>query len=139
MDPSFFLRPLLTGLSVGVFCLTYCFPFMAPFLGAEERSLGKNFRVLLEFLLGRFAGYLGFGILAGYFGERFDSRWLRIATDLSFVFLAMILFLYLTGLIRKNDLFCQVAGPLRSKSPLFMGFFRLLLLTFCGFTMVQTS
>ncbi len=121
MNAAMIFQPLLAGLSVGAFCLTYCFPFMGAFFGAEPRGLKKDFRVLLEFLLGRLAGYLCFGLLVGYLGERFDPRWLRLATNISFVVLSLALFLYLLGLVREIPL-CKTPRWLEGKHPALMGF-----------------
>ncbi len=122
MNWELVIQPLLAGLSVGAFCLTYCFPFMGVFFGAEERSPGKNFLILLEFLAGRLAGYLCFGLLVGYLGEKFDPWWLRRATDISFIALSVALFLYLLGLVRDKS-FCKTPPWLKNRSPAIMGFF----------------
>lgn len=122
MNTPMILQPLLAGLSVGAFCLTYCFPFMGVVFGAEERSPKQNFLVLLEFLSGRLAGYLCFGLLAGYLGEKFDPQWLRRATDISFIVLSLALLFYLFGLVREKNL-CSTPKFLRGRSPALMGFF----------------
>jgi sulfite exporter TauE/SafE len=116
------IQPLLAGLSVGAFCLTYCFPFMGVFFGAEERSPKKNSLILLEFLAGRLVGYLCFGLLVGYLGEKFDPRWLRRATDISFIVLSLVLFFYLLGLVSEKNL-CPTPKSLKTRSPWVMGFF----------------
>lgn len=121
MNWELVLQPLLTGLSVGAFCLTYCFPFMGVFFGAEERNLKKNIFVLLEFLAGRLAGYLCFGLLVGYLGEKFDPRWLRLATDISFIVLSIVLLFYLLGLTREKS-FCATPKFLKARGPALMGF-----------------
>jgi len=122
MNWELVIQPLLAGLSVGAFCLTYCFPFMATFFGAEERGLKKNFLVLLEFLAGRLAGYLCFGLFVGYLGEKFDPRWLRHATDISFIVLSLVLLFYLLGLVHEKK-FCLTPKLLKGRSPALMGFF----------------
>ncbi|HPS36666.1 MAG TPA: sulfite exporter TauE/SafE family protein [Candidatus Omnitrophota bacterium] len=116
-------QPLLAGFSVGAFCLTYCFPFMGAFLAAENRSSGRNLRIVLEFLGGRLAGYLIFGMAAGYLGERLNSRWLGFATDISFIVLSVLLCLYLLGILKEKNGMCGTALFFRGKSPLVMGFF----------------
>ncbi len=121
MNTAMIVQPLLAGLSVGAFCLTYCFPFMGAFFTAETRDLNKNFRVLWKFLAGRLAGYLCFGLLAGFLGEKFDPRWLRIATDLSFIVLSLLLFFYLLGLVRETG-FCKTPPWLQGRHPALMGF-----------------
>lgn len=122
MDLEIFLHPLLAGLSVGAFCLTYCFPFLGTFLGAETRGLKRDLYALLEFLAGRFAGYITFGFLVGYLGERFDPAWLRLATNISFIVLSAVLFLYLLGLVREK-VFCRIPRIFRDRSPALLGFF----------------
>ncbi|MFA7255727.1 MAG: sulfite exporter TauE/SafE family protein [Candidatus Omnitrophota bacterium] len=122
MNWELILQPILTGLSVGAFCLSYCFPFMGVVFGAEERSPKKNLLVLLEFLAGRLAGYLCFGLLVGYLGEKFDPRWLHLATDISFIVLSLVLFLYLLGLVREKG-FCRIPLWMKDRSPALLGFF----------------
>lgn len=122
MNCELIIRPLLAGLSVGAFCLTYCFPFMGVFFGSTERGTKKNLFILLEFLAGRLAGYLCFGLTVGYLGEKFDPRWLRLATDISFIVLSLVLFLYLLGLVREKG-FCRTPQFLKTRSPAVMGFF----------------
>ena len=122
MESILITQPLLAGLSVGAFCLTYCFPFMGTFFGAEERGPKKNFLVFLEFLAGRLAGYLCFGLLVGYLGGKFDSQWLRHATDISFIMLSLVLLFYLFGLVREKG-FCCSPKFLKDRSPALMGFF----------------
>ena len=115
-------QPLLAGLSTGVFCLTSCFPFIGSYLGAEGRGLKKSIFILLEFLAGRLAGYLCFGLLVGYLGEKFDPQWLRLATDIAFIVLSLILLLYLFGLVREKN-FCCAPKILKNRGPALMGFF----------------
>ena len=33
------IQPFLLGLTVGIFCLTYCVPFIAPYIVAEQRKI----------------------------------------------------------------------------------------------------
>ena len=123
MNWELILQPLLAGLSVGAFCLTYCFPFMGAFLVAEERPFKKNLVVVLQFLLGRLIGYLIFGLVFGYLGEKMDYGWLKLATNLSFMILSVFLAFYLLGLVRETGIFCYGAPFLKKQGPLAMGFF----------------
>lgn len=122
MIPEMILQPLLTGLSVGVFCLTYCFPFMGSFLTAEDRPLRKNTLLVFQFLGGRLAGYVCIGLIAGYLGEKLNFGWLRLMTDISFILLSTLLFFYLIGLIREKSPFCAFSNRLKGKNPFAMGF-----------------
>ncbi|HOW58386.1 MAG TPA: sulfite exporter TauE/SafE family protein [Candidatus Omnitrophota bacterium] len=122
MTSEMIFQPLLAGLSVGAFCLTYCFPFMGSFLTVEDRPFKKNTLIVLQFLGGRLAGYLCIGILAGYSGEKLNSGLLRLMTDISFLLLSLILFLYLVGLVREKNPLCAGSARLKGKSPFTMGF-----------------
>lgn len=117
------LQPLLAGLSVGAFCLTSCFPFMGSFLASEERPFKKNAAELLKFLTGRLSGYCCLGLLAGFLGERFDSKILRLATNISFLFLSLLLLAYLMGLIRQEKSSCPSRNFMGRRGPFLMGFF----------------
>lgn len=123
MEDFSLLQPLLAGLSVGLFCLSYCFPFAGSLVAAEERPFKKNVSVVFQFLAGRLAGYLCFGIAAGYLGKHFESSWAPLATSFSFILLSAILFFYLIGLLKQNvfSSFCRRA--LGGKSPILLGFF----------------
>ena len=116
------VQPLLAGLSTGAFCLTSCFPFIGSYLGAEGRDFKKSILILLEFLAGRLAGYLCFGLLAGYLGEKFEPHWLRLATDIAFIVLSLVLLFYFLGLARGKN-FCYTPKILKDRSPALMGFF----------------
>jgi len=89
---------------------------MGSFLAAEDRPFRKNTGLVLKFLGGRLAGYLCFGIVLGYLGEKFDSRWLRLVTDISFIFLSILLLLYLTGLSTGVKVFMSLSFPRKRES-----------------------
>jgi len=54
------IQPFLLGLTVGIFCFTYCVPFIAPYIVAEQRKIKGNFKVILKFIFGRLGGYVLF-------------------------------------------------------------------------------
>jgi len=119
---SLLIDPFLAGLSTGVFCLATCVPFLAPFLAAEERGLGESSRIVLKFILGRLIGYVLFGLLFGYLGEHFQGRAANGVAGGALILLALVLALYLVGLVKPAAAFCS-APSYRSQSPLWMGFF----------------
>ena len=106
------VEPALVGLSVGAFCLSYCFPFLASFMASESRGVKKNFALILYFTFGRFLGYMVFGSLFGYLGEKFQFPSLTLLTDLSLILISIILILHCTGLLRQKENLCfiQKAG-----------------------------
>ena len=58
-----------------LFCTTYCLPFIAPYLVAEKRSgRGGGRADLPQFILGRLGGYVLFGAVFGWLGERLSGR-----------------------------------------------------------------
>jgi len=115
------IQPFLLGLSVGVFCFTYCVPFVAPFLIAEKRKLKNSFSFVLKFILGRFGGYVLFGAFFGYLGERINNYTINLILIIALIFLSLILIIYAFGLIKPKFSFCG-KKIIKNKSPLIMGF-----------------
>src|SRR5208283_1123806 len=106
MSVAFILQPVLVGLSLGAFCLSYCFPFLATFIASEPRGAKKNFTLILRFILGRLFGYILFGLVFGYLGEKLQSPFLTLITDLSLILISIVLILYLCGLLKGNPATC---------------------------------
>ncbi|MDE1920873.1 MAG: sulfite exporter TauE/SafE family protein [Candidatus Omnitrophica bacterium] len=103
MDTSFILQAALTGLSLGAFCLSYCFPFLATLIASTPRRPKENSKLIFQFIFGRFIGYLLFGFAFGYVGEKFRSPVLTIMTDFSMILISVILVLYLCGVIKQKE------------------------------------
>ncbi|MBF0511690.1 MAG: sulfite exporter TauE/SafE family protein [Candidatus Omnitrophica bacterium] len=117
---SFFIQPFLAGLSVGFFCLSYCFPFLASLMASEQRERSKNMKLFLNFMLGRFFGYLLFGFVISWAGERLQFPFLHMAANLALILISLVLLLYMTGLIKKDER-CLI-GRCPYKNTLVMGF-----------------
>ncbi len=120
MPLTYIIQAVFAGLSLGVFCLSYCFPFLATFMASQPRSLKDNSHLVLRFILGRLLGYLLFGSIFGYLGEKFQSRTLTIITDISLILISIILILYLSGLIKQKKI-CA-AQKFQNRNCLLMGF-----------------
>jgi len=106
MTIAFILQPVLTGLSLGAFCLSYCFPFLATFMASTPRNVKNNSLLILRFMFGRLLGYLIFGFIFGYLGEKLQSPFLTLMTDLSLILISMILILHLCGLLKEKKTGC---------------------------------
>ena len=119
-DSGMLFQPLLTGLSTGAFCVGYCYPFVAPYLIAEERSGAESLSLVLKFLAGRFLGYVLFGGLAGLLGRWLDNEKIQAANSMALVVLSVILFAYLIGIAKQKETGCVKAA--RGRTPLVMGF-----------------
>ena len=115
------IQPFLLGLSVGIFCLTYCVPFIAPYIVAEERKIKKNFKVILKFIFGRFWGYVLFGAIFGYLGERIDLPIVNLILIISLMVLSLLLIVYALGFLKPKWSLCS-GKFFKEKSPLLMGF-----------------
>ena len=116
------LEPLLAGLSTGLFCCASCYPVLVPVFAAEERNAGATFRVWLQFLLGRLAGYLLFGAAIGWLGERFDEAWLAKVSAVVLMAMALLLVFYALG-FRKPAFSLCAAGTRRGQAlPTTLGF-----------------
>jgi sulfite exporter TauE/SafE len=115
------LQPILLGLSSGIFCVNYCFPFIAPYIVFEERKFKEDFKIILKFIFGRLFGYLLFGAIFGYLGERITNKTVDLFFFLSLLMLSIILVLYSLGLIKEKNSFC-FTKKYKSKTPFLMGF-----------------
>ncbi|MBI5245233.1 MAG: sulfite exporter TauE/SafE family protein [Elusimicrobia bacterium] len=63
------------GLSTGPYCLSACAPLLVPFMLADGRGTWRgNALLLAEFIAGRLAAYLLFGLAAGAIGSAFAGR-----------------------------------------------------------------
>jgi len=118
---SIFLQPILLGLSIGVFCFTYCVPFIAPYIVAEKRKIKKNLGVILKFIFGqikknlgvilkfifgRFSGYVLFGAVFGYLGEKIASQTVNLILIISLMALSLLLIIYALGFLKPKWSFC---------------------------------
>jgi len=117
------IQPFLLGISVGIFCFTYCVPFIAPYLVSEERKLGKNFKLILQFIFGRLGGYILFGAIFGYLGERIGNQAMNLILIISLMILSIVLIIYALGFLKPKVIFCSAKYiKFRGKSPILMGF-----------------
>jgi len=113
------ITPLLLGLSTGVYCFTYCAPFLASYLVAERH--GSLVRVVLEFIVGRFAGYAAFGAVFGYLGERLTGLEADLVVMAGMLPLALLMILYGIGALKRRTEAC-LGRFRRVRIPLLMGF-----------------
>lgn len=119
---SIFLQPFLLGLSVGIFCIVYCVPFIAPCLVSEARKRKEDFKMIMKFISGRFGGYVLFGAVFGYLGERISNSTVNLILIISLMALSLLLIFYAIGFLKPKWSFCS-GKFFREKSPLMMGFF----------------
>ena len=115
------VQPFLAGLSTGLFCCAYCFPFIAPVLVAEERTLRQTAWVLSKFILGRLCGYTLFGVVIGYLGEQVGSNWFHTISVVSLVLLSLFLLLYALNLVKPSWPLCAGSAKARGRTPFLMG------------------
>lgn len=106
-----------------MYCLTFCLPFIAPVMVSEQRAKRENWFVILKFIFGRLIGYIAFGALFGYLGERLNNQNLNLIVNFALLLLSLILILHALNLLRwENFSFsCHVAKH-KTKLPLLMGF-----------------
>lgn len=115
------VQPFLAGLSTGLFCCAFCFPFVAPILVAEERSLREGWCVLGAIIGGRLVGYALFGLGIGFLGERFESVLIERILLCALIALSTLLMLYGVGWLRPTASWCGalIRSPVRA--PFVMG------------------
>lgn len=117
-----FVVPLLAGLSSGIYCIIYCLPFVAPVMVFENRERREGIWIIARFILGRFVGYLLFGAVVGYLGERFSGLHLNKVVMAAMALLSLILILHAFGLWQAGRSgLCAAIKKYDPKIPLLMG------------------
>lgn len=120
---DFLIQPFLLGISTGIFCFVYCVPFIAPYLVSEERKVKRNFRIILEFILGRLAGYILFGAIFGYLGEKISNQTVNLILIISLMVLSVVLIFYALGFLKPKGIFCSVKYlGFKNRAPVLIGF-----------------
>lgn len=128
------MEGLLLGLANGTVCLSYCAPVLVPYIVGSGEPLGRNFKALGAFLIGRLGGYLLFAVLAWLFHrfilEQLPGR--EVIVGAAYVLLAAVLILYGLSASAPRRKLCpaSTAGPLSqtvlarvpSLLPLVLGF-----------------
>ncbi|MBU4332595.1 sulfite exporter TauE/SafE family protein [Patescibacteria group bacterium] len=118
---SIISQPFLLGLSSGLFCLSYCVPFVAPYLVSEKRPWKKSIVILGQFIGGRLLGYLVFGAIIGYLGFQFNTLYVNILANLSLLLMSAVMILYALNVIRwKKQKLCAIRFPVK-KVPFLLG------------------
>lgn len=120
MFREFFLLPFLGGISTGIFCISFCYPFLLPYFVAKAKLFSENIKELLKFLTGRFLGYVLFGAFAGFLGKEINSIYFNLFSFFGIMSLSLILIIYSLNLISK-----KVCCPkkLEKRTSLIFGFF----------------
>lgn len=110
------------GLSVGIYCVAYCAPFVASVVATQIRSKKEDARVIAEFIVGRFFGYVAFGALFGYLGSVIGGPAIKLFADASLIVLSLLLMVQAAGLIWQKSGLCLVQKKIGSRLPFVMGF-----------------
>lgn len=109
------------GLSVGIYCIGACLPVFVPILLSQKRDTKSSFRLVLEFSLGRLLGYLTFGFLIGYLGEKIGVLFFHQLAGLATLLMGAFMIGYSFGLLSWGAKVCaRYLGPV--KIPLLLGF-----------------
>jgi len=120
---QFLVSPFLLGLSVGIYCFSYCLPFAAPLMVTEEKKRKENFFIVLKFIIGRFFGYLAFGALFGYLGQKINNLQISLFINGALIALSLFLIIHALGLMGpKYFPFCERLKRYNNKLPFLMGF-----------------
>lgn len=118
------LGALALGISTGTSCLTICAPFYIPYLISEERKLKVNFFEFSKFLWGRLAGYLFFGLLLGFLGQKLKVGWINVASTASLGILAFLIILHSFNFFKikiKSHPICNILKTKEVKPPFWIG------------------
>ena len=102
------IKGFLTGLSAGVFCLSWCVPVYFSVLSAEKRNFKQIWIVYLKFSIGRLIAYVLFGITVGYFSEFINSYYFRLFASFVLILLSFLLIGYALGLSIPKSKVCSI-------------------------------
>ncbi|KPJ55366.1 hypothetical protein AMJ47_00645 [Parcubacteria bacterium DG_72] len=120
---EFIISPFLLGLSVGIYCFSYCIPFAASFIVSEQRQKKENLYIVLKFIFGRFLGYLVFGAVFGYLGQSFNVFQINLILNIALILLSLLLIIHALGFIDwKYFSFCRKFKKYNNRLPVLMGF-----------------
>jgi sulfite exporter TauE/SafE len=100
----------LLGLANGPTCLLSCAPVVVPYLVGEARAPRPTVPLLGRFLLGRLAGYLLFGLAAGFLGAALGPDSPRRGLVFGVVYCALAGLLLAYGLSPKST-DCPASRP----------------------------
>lgn len=112
----------LTGLSTGIYCFLFCFPFLTPLVLSEEKRKRENLFLVLKFLFGRLAGYIVFGAVFGFLGEKIESSFFDLASKISLMALSLLLIFHSLGFLKEKFKFCAHFRKANPSIPFLMGF-----------------
>lgn len=116
------IEALLTGLSMGMVCCLSCYPFLVPVFASEERTACATGRVWLQVLGGRLVGYVVFGALIGWLGQRFGGPGLLLLSTFAMMAMAAILVSYAIGFWRPAWSLCPLGTRRGAATPALLGF-----------------
>lgn len=114
------LSGYFAGLSVGIYCLGLCLPIFVPILMSEKRDFKKSGLLILEFSIGRLAGYLTFGFIFGWLGQTIQNQLVHSLVSLGNLWMGIILIIYSLGKIDKK--ICSFLPFKKIRWPLLIGF-----------------
>lgn len=117
------ITPLLVGLSSGMYCVVSCIPFFTPVMISEERTKRENIIFLGKFLLGRFFGYMLFGLIIGYIGQWFVDKNLKTILNIAMIILSVLIITHALGLNRRNEnsSICRLFKKCNPEFPFILG------------------
>jgi sulfite exporter TauE/SafE len=94
------VQGFLLGLANGTTCLTFCAPVLVPYLLGEGEGVRRNLLMLLQFLIGRLAGYLLFGLAAWASGSLLLGTTAEHSAMLGVAYVGLAVLLLVTALRR---------------------------------------
>ncbi len=113
------------GISTGLSCVMVCAPFFIPYIIGDDRGIRKNSIEFALFMLGRLGGYLLFGIVIGYLGQKFNHGWLNTFGTVMLLVLSVLMILYSLNFFNKWNV-CSlkiVKGAKAVRMPFLIGIF----------------
>jgi len=122
---SIVITAFALGLSTGLSCVMACAPLFIPYLIGDDRGLKRNSIEFVLFMLGRLCGYLLFGIVIGYLGQKFNYGLINYFGTVMLLVLSVLMILYSLNFFNKWNV-CSlkiVKGAKFARLPFWIGIF----------------
>lgn len=111
------------GFSTGGYCLSRCLPLLLPYVLYEGENLKYNFKIILEFLLGRLTAYIVLGVVIGFSGNLLQTKYGKIIVALAMMVSSVLLLLHASVKINYHKKVCENLSkkPIFKRFPFFLG------------------
>ena len=102
------IEGLMLGLSTGAYCISVCLVFFMPYLLVDgKQKVFENLKNILSFLIGRFIAYIGFALLMGIIGDKYQNILTTKFSHVSLITVSTLMIIYALVNSSIDSKFCK--------------------------------